>query len=176
MVALQLQDALAEEIKNLTSHMRLKNPRGEDVPLNVFKQNLPIVLRENKEILPGDEELDEDYQNQEEEAGKHFPYCIVKLDSGGSEDAESAHIIKTVLVVGLYDDSLEANGYRNILNIFEDIRQRFRKNPILNGQYQAEEKISWALPDDDMETNPYCFGAMYMEWITAEIRREDPLA
>lgn len=177
MVALLLQEALAEEIRHLTSHMLFKSPRGKNVPLNVFLQNLPIVLPENKEIEPEDENMDEEYQ--EEEADERFPYCIVKLDSGNSEDAEDAeskHIIKTAVIVGLYDDSLSMEGYKSILNIFEDIRQRFRRNPVLDGRYLVGKKISWALPDDDRETNPYCFGAMYMEWITAEIRREDPLA
>lgn len=173
MVALQLQDALVDEIKKLTSHMVFKNPRGEDVPLNVFSQNLPIIRPESREVKQGDENMDEDYQ--EEEVDERFPYCIVKLDSGNSEDAESAHIVKIGLIVGIYDDSLSVDGYRSILNIFEDIRQRFRRNPVLDGKYQADEKISWALPDDDMDTHPYCFGAMYMNWITAEMRREDPL-
>ncbi|MFQ8778348.1 MAG: hypothetical protein ACLR78_14120 [Roseburia sp.] len=60
--------------------------------------------------------------------------------------------------------------------MIEDIRRRFRVNPVLNGRYVVKDKIEWALPDDDRETFPYFFGAIYLEWQTAEYEREDEWA
>lgn len=167
MVALELQRELRKEIRCLTSHMRFKNPKGEDICLNVFKQNLPMRTHDRKRFLDEDEE--------EEEVVEYFPYCIVKLDSGTSSSAESAHLVKVIIQVGIYDFSVLMDGYKHILNIFEDIRERFRKNPVLANRFVAGDEMTWALADEDDETFPYFFGAMYMEWITAEFRREDEL-
>lgn len=170
MVALELQRDLVKEIRKITDGMRFKSPKGEDISLNVFEQNLP--MREIKKSGLPDEELDED----DEELQEQFPYMIVRLDSGKSESPEKAHMIKTILIAGIFDNSLKADGYKNVLNIFEKIRERFRKNPVLNARYIAGNEMAWALQDDDESTFPYFFGAMYMEWITAEFRREDELA
>ena len=169
MTALELQKDLAEEIRELCSDMKFKTPKGSYSKLNMFRQNLPMRKIERKPDLE-DAYLDED---QEEEMEDPFPYCIVKLDSGKSEGATDAHVVKTVIMLGIYDDSVEADGYQTILNIFEDIRARFRKNQILKGKYVARNEITWALADEDEETFPYFFGAMYMEWEIAEYGRED---
>lgn len=168
MVALELQSALAQEIRNLTEHMTFKDYKGNPAKLNVYEQNLPKRrIRKSNEYA--DEELEEDEDGVEE----FFPYCIVKLDSGNSKDADSAHLVKTALIVGIFDDSEKADGYKSILNIFEDIRYRFRTNPVLDKRYICGDEISWALADEDEDTYPYFFGGMYLDWQTAELRRED---
>ena len=92
-----------------------------------------------------------------------------------SESSESTHDVSTKLIIGIYDDGMDAAGYKDILNIIEDIRCRFRRNPILKGRYMAKDKMEWALPDDDRDTFPF-FGALYLEWQTVEYEREDELA
>ncbi len=175
MAALELQKDLAEEIRKIASEITFKSPKGGYAALNVFEQNLPVRLLKRTEPTEEDAELDED-AGDEEELRENFPYIIVRLDSGKSESAEAPHIVKIVLIAGIFDDSLKADGHKTIINIFEKIRERFRKNPILNDRYRAGDEITWALPDDDEETFPYFFGAIYTEWITAEFRREDELA
>lgn len=170
MVALALQSALAEEIRIITENMVLKDHRGNPARLSVFEQNLP--KRQIQKSNLGDFE-DEEPEEDEECVEEFFPYCIVKLDSGNSKGFEEAHIVKITLIAGIFDDSEMADGYKRILNIFEDIRARFRKNPILDRKYICEDTISWALADEDEDTFPYFFGGMYLEWQTAEIRRED---
>lgn len=169
MITLELQAALAQEIRNLTEHMTFKDYKGNSAKLNVYEQNLP-KRRIQKSNEYDDEELEEDEEGVEE----FFPYCIVKLDSGNSKDSDSAHMIKTTLIVGIFDDSEKADGYKSILNIFEDIRYRFRTNPILDKRYICNDEISWALADEDEDTYPYFCGGMYLDWQAAELRREDP--
>lgn len=175
MVALELQKDLAEELQKIASEITFKSPKGGYTELNVFEQNLPMRLLKRTEPTEEDEELDED-ASDEEELQENFPYLIVRLDSGKSESAEAPHIVKIVLIAGIFDDSLKADGYKTIINLFEKIRERFRKNPVLKDRYEAGDEMTWALPDDDEKTFPYFFGAMYTEWITAEFRREDELA
>lgn len=175
MVALELRKDLVEEIRKISEEMGFINSDRKSVSLNVFEQNLPM---KKSKAVGSEEQEDHSYEDEddEEEYEESFPYLIVRLDSGSSQDGESEHLIKTIMTMGIWDDSLDANGSDTILNMFEKIRQRFRKNPVLNKQYVAADKITWALPDDDEATFPYFFGALEMNWNTAEIRREDPLA
>lgn len=181
MIAMELQRDLIEELKELEREMCFKAPGGDFVKMNFFAQNLPVrsLDTETASKRTGeteDFELDEDAAEdglQDEELENQFPYCIVKIDSGKSQNAEEAHIIGTKLIIGIFDDSRDVSGYRNILNVFEDIRRRFRTNPILKNRYVVQDEISWALPDEDKVTFPYYYGVMYLNWITAEYRRED---
>lgn len=172
MVALQLQIDLAEELRRLTEHMRFSDQNGKEVLINVFEQNLPLRRTKDQKDYESEYAEEEPIQDPEQE---NVPFVIVRLDSGNSEDAMEAQAVKTILVFGLYDDSVEMQGYKGILNLFERICQRFRVNPVLNNKYVMGDKIEWALQDTDTETYPYIYGAMYMEWNTASVRREDPL-
>lgn len=180
MVALELQHDLAEEIRSMFAEKMFKMPSGGQTALNVFEQNLPMRGAKQMrvpEVSEDEAELDEVPEEYgDEELNDLFPYCIVKLDQGMSESSESTHDVSTKLIIGIYDDGMDAAGYKDILNVIEDIRCRFRRNPILNGKYMAKDKMEWALPDDDRDTFPYFFGALYLEWQTAEYEREDELA
>lgn len=181
MVALELQRDLIAELEHLLGGMTFKTPKGARSKLHFYAQNLPMRTTQRAPSvnpLP-EEELDEEELDEEtldEELEEQFPYCIVKIDVGKSENAQAAHIISTKLILGIYDDALEASGYKDVLNIIEDIRRRFRTNPILNNRYVIQDEIYWALPDEDEETFPFFFGAMYLDWQAAEYRREDDFA
>ncbi len=199
MVALELQEDLIEEIAELFSAKLFKMPSGEYSKIKMFKQNLPmrdvaqargVKTTGSDEIMNNpedDENLDEseedeimnnpeDDENLDEELEAMFPYCLVKLDSGKSESSDDIHNVKTKIIFGIYDDRLDASGYKDILNMMEDIRYRFRVNPSLKRKYVVQDNIEWALPDDDGDTFPFFFGVLYLEWQTAEYEREDALA
>ena len=121
-----------------------KMPSGGQTALNVFEQNLP--MRDAKqmrvpEVSEDEAELDEVPEEYgDEELNDLFPYCIVKLDQGMSESSESTHDVSTKLIIGIYDDGMDAAGYKDILNIIEDIRCRFRRNPILKRQIYGKRQ------------------------------------
>ena len=171
MVALELQRDLCKEIEKIASSMKFKTPGGNTTYLNVYEQNLPMRLPSKNEMTDEEDEIDE-----EEELQEQFPYMIVKLDSGSSESSESPHVITTKLIAGIYDDSVKADGYKYILILFERIRERFRKNPILTNKFKIADEMEWALPDEDEETFPFFYGAMHLKWEAAEYRREDDFA
>ncbi|MFR4350573.1 MAG: hypothetical protein ACLT3H_02770 [Roseburia sp.] len=200
MVALELQEDLIEEIAELFSEKSFKTPSGEYGKLKMFKQNLPMrnvvqargikaagsdeferIDAEEDENLDESEEDEimndpEEDENLDEELEAMFPYCLIKLDTGKSEGSDDIHNVKTKIIFGIYDDALDASGYKDILNMIEDIRCRFRVNPSLKRKYVVQDNIEWALPDDDGDTFPFFFGALYLEWQTAEYEREDELA
>lgn len=165
LVPLGLQLALKEEIIKITSSMTFKSPAGGHTALNVFEQNLPVRTHRINEP-DSDEDEDEDIK-------ENFPYCLVQLSDGLSK-LNSPSSVNVILVFGIYDDSDEADGYKDIVNIIEKISERFEKNPVLDDNYTICDEVTWALPDEDNDTYPYFFGAMYTQWSVRRFEREDP--
>lgn len=155
MVALLLQKELASEIEEITKDIVLKNPAGEYAKLRSFEQSLPI------------RQLDEEYDDP-------YPYCIVRIVEGETPDGMSAQSVKTILIIGVYDDRVEAQGHKSILNIIQRIQERFFKNGVLADQFIMQPGFNWTLQDDD--SYPYYFGGIEITWETSSIRREDHLS
>jgi len=159
MTAYELQNDLIEELKVMFTGFKLKSPTIDTsgnttfTEPNIFGQSLPI--REN------------------DEAEDPYPYIIVRLDSGDMKEG-SAHLVKTRLMIGTFDDNADTNGHKDILNVIQKIYERFAKNPVLMSKYvmrdDEETPFTWVLQDDD--TYPYYFGAIEMVWKTRAIRRE----
>lgn len=155
MTPLELQDELVEEIRRILEGYTYKTPRGNSVPVNVFAQKLPVC--------------------ETDEEDDPVPYIIVRLQNG--EDAgggESFNTISVVVIVGIWDDDLSAQGHRDVMNVIQKIYQRFHENPDINRKAAYAGDFQWAL-DDDSEY-PYSFGACHMRFYIAAIRREDDFA
>ena len=161
MTAFELQDDLIKELKALFIGFKLKTPNiGDDGNAtlsspNIFGQSLPIREDDDAEDDP-------------------YPYIIVRIDSGDMKGDVVAHLIKTRLLIGAFDDNNNTNGHKDVLNVIQDIYERFSKNPVLANKYvmkqDSETPFTWALQDED--THPYYFGAIEMIWETRAIRRE----
>lgn len=170
MTPLDLQDDLVAELKELFQPFLYKVPMDledldtEDgeaaalakrVPLNVYSQALPVQ------------------QSDEEE--DPVPYLIVRLSSGEDSGGESSfNTVKLVIIIGIWDDALDNQGHRDVLNIIQKIYERFSKNPCLNHRSVYTGEFNWAAQEDGYF--PYFFGACSMSFNIAAIRREDPLA
>lgn len=150
MVALLLQQELVKEIERITADITLNSPSGEHTRLKAFEQSLPI--------------------RQSDEEEDTYPYCIVRIVEGLTPDGTSAQSVKTILIIGIYDDGKEAHGHKSILTIIQRIQERFFKNPILANQFVMEPGFEWTLQDED--SYPYYFGGIEITWATASIRRE----
>lgn len=151
-----LQDELVEEIRKLLKDFLYKKPGTQErVSMNVFPQNIPV--------------------NETDEDEDPMPYIIVRLNGGkdaGTRD--SNHTIKLVIIIGIWDDALNAQGHRDVLNIIHKIYERFQTNPNLNGKAVHSGEFDWALQEDGYY--PYYFGACSLDFHIAAIRREDKFA
>lgn len=155
MTPLELQDELVEEISRILAGCTYKTSKGNSIPINVFPQALPIC--------EADEEEDP------------FPYIIVRLRSGEDEGGgDSFNTVSVIVIVGMWDNDLSAQGHRDVMNVIQKIYQRFQANPDLNRKAVYAGDFQWAL-DEDPEY-PYSFGACYMKFCIAAIRREDEFA
>lgn len=155
MTALELQDELVEELKEIFKEYRYLTPGGERVKLNVFAQSVPV--------------------NETDDDDDPIPYIIVRLNSGEDSGAKNSfNSVRLVCIVGIYDNGSEAQGHRTVMNIIQKIYERFHKNPNLNGKAAYSGEYSWALQEDTYY--PYSFGACTMNFNIGAIRREDRFA
>lgn len=161
MVTLELQICLAAEVENITKDMLFQNPAGKETKLKAYLQSLP-----EKQAVTWEEQREECTDGED----SPYPYCIVRIDSGEFTDMASPQIVKVFLIFGLYNSGMEAQGHARILTIIQRISERFRKDPVLNGQFVAQTSCKWTLQDED--EYPYYFGGMEMAWETAAIERE----
>lgn len=156
MTPLELQDELVGEMSRILDGYTYKTPNGERVPINVFAQNVPM--------------------NDTDDEDDPVPYIIVRL-SGGEDDGtrDSFNTVSIVVIVGIWDDALEVQGHRDVMNIIQKIYQRFHENPDLNRSAAYAGDFRWAIQEDDA-CYPYSFGACHMKFRIAAVRREDYLA
>ena len=153
MTPLDLQDELVEELKRLFKDYLYKAPSGDRVPINVFPQNIPI--------------------NETDDEDDPVPYIIVRLNKGSDDGSrDSFNTVKLIVIIGIWDGSLDAQGHRDVSNIIQKIYERFQKNPNLNNIAAYSGNFNWTLQDDNYY--PYSFGACSMDFHIAAIRREDP--
>lgn len=172
MVASFLQDELAEELKVIFDGFHLKDPDGNLSEINIFAQNLPMPESAAQEEVPIEQlenGLADDVTKEDP-----YPYIVVRVEDGEIEDPASAQKVSTMLLIGVYDDSYEKHGHKDVMNIIQKIYARFAKVPVLNGKYTIQYPISWTLQEE--ESYPFYFGGISLEWETAAIRREDKFA
>lgn len=152
MTPLLLQDMLCEEIAELLKDKKFKTPLGEEIPINIFPQHIPI------------DETDDETDP--------VPYIIVRLLSGDDDGSGSSfNSVDVVLIAGIYDNAQDVQGHRDLMNIFQKIYERFHKDPYLQHKALYAGEFHWATQEDNYY--PYYFGACQMKFYVGAIRRED---
>ncbi len=164
MTVFQLQQDLMEEIEDILSDILLKKPKGGTDTIKAFSQDLP---KREQVVKPGNLLPEDDGED-------HYPFCVVRMESGNIYPG--AQGVRTILIFGIFDDSLDNAGHQPLLNIIHKVSERFIKNPVLRDMYRMNEKegIAWIL--DDEERYPYFIGAIEMAWDAYFVEREDGYA
>lgn len=149
MIPTLLQDVLVEEIKALFNGFLLKNVEDKLSEINVHSQYLPYKTNIDDE--------------------EHFPYIIVRM-MNGEEDEEEAEC-KIVFVIGVYDESEDNQGFKDVLNIIEKIRQHIFKKQIFANQFICKYPLKWGVNEEDV--SPFYFGGIESSWSIAKITMPD---
>lgn len=143
-----------EEMKKLFQGITTENTSGETVTgLNVYEQNLPVVT------------------DDEEDESQFFPYALVKLETGKTADDDSPWVVATEIHFGICDHSKKNIGHRHIMNMIQDVVDRFAAEPLLNKKFRAEQDIEWAIQDED--TYPFYFGGVAISFNVPKIGRRE---
>lgn len=161
MVPVQFVEELAEELITILSHMKFEAPKKkgaeinmEDAEINIFQYGLPIEKANGDPI-------------------KKFPYVLIEPMEGQIPDSVEEQKVKVQLLIGLHDNESMNHGKKQVLNIINDICERFLKNPVLKN-YHADEKITWLLDTED--EYPFHYGAVLMEFYIPSYGRENEYA
>ncbi len=155
MTAAELQRELVEEVEKILQDIQTKNTAGETVAgVKGYEQRLPVVT------------------SDEEDESQFFPYFIVKLSDGKTQDDNNPWIVTTDILLGCYDDSKKADGHRHIMNMVQRICDRFAAEPLMNNKFRAEQDMEWALQDED--TYPFYFGGVEIRFNIPKIGSTNP--
>lgn len=155
MVPVQLIEDLAAELKRILEHISFFNRKGSQTDINMFKYGLPV-------------------EKTKDDKDKKFPYILIAPNEGEVSESTEPQKISIQLLIGLFDEGLENQGKGMVLNVINDICERFLKNPVLKGNYYLEEKITWVLDRED--EYPYHYGAIWLTFNIPAFRRESEYA
>lgn len=151
MVPLELQDELEKRLEKLFKHTRLKNLKGELVPINIFTQHLPAKSK-TQEV-------------------SDYPYVLIRLAEGSELDEEDPQSAKVLFIAGVVDRESNHQGYRDAVSLIQRIYQDVKKYPIVKKRFELQYPINWAYHDED--TEPYFFAGLETNWGVPKVMRED---
>lgn len=166
-----LQDDLATELSKILDGMLLPDPDGNRIPINIFKQWLPVQSAQELPEGITDEALEEGSYAAKEQQDP-FPFILVRLMQGTIKEPNSAQQVDIALIIGVIDRGYENQGHKDVLNIIQKIHERFAKNQILAHGYECVYPMDWFMQDE--ESWPYFYGSVALKFETVPIRREDP--
>ena len=135
-----LQQALADDLAELFSDFELTGSDGESKSINIYRQFIPIAASADDTYTPPE------------------PYIQVRVSDGELEDRDERQTVSVVLVIGIYDQSPDRQGYVDALHIVEAIKLRYGSNGVFGQKYEAKTPIRWAVSDED--THPYYYAAV----------------
>ncbi|MBQ9528264.1 MAG: hypothetical protein IJR68_11685 [Fretibacterium sp.] len=164
MISLFLQDAIVAHLQATFRDYTLNAKGGGQQQVKVFSQYLPQPR--GATLKPkGDEPIEpQGYGPADIEA--NFPCVVVKLIDG--QDREEGQIdqarTSVNLLIGVYDESPDCQGYRDVMNIIETTRQSFLSLScrILGKKYKLELPMKWSLFEE--QPWPFYFGVVEMVW------------
>jgi hypothetical protein len=166
MIALNLQDALVKRFREIFSDYALLTKGGNEKNIKVFSQYLPQpkgpTIKPRGEAL--EEEFDDFYGPKDFEA--NFPCVIVKLDEGTDKEENTLDATRIVvqILVGVYDEKPDCQGYRDVMNIMDTVRQDLLMARYLERKYRLAMPFKWNLFED--QPWPVFFGCIETVWET----------
>lgn len=155
MTPLVLYDDLIAEVEDILKDVVTKNTAGEDVVgVKGYKYRLPLITADD------------------EDESQFFPYFIVRLSGGKTEDDDSPWLVTADILLGVCEYDKDVPGHEHIMVMIQRITDRFVAEPLLNKKFRAEQDIEWAVQDED--TYPFYFGGVEIKFIVPKIGRRIP--
>ena len=152
MTPIMLQSTLIDDLKKLLCDFKLKNTKNELTEINIYPQFLPS--KTNKK--------DSEY----------FPYVVIRVMEGEKLGVDDDTTCKIAFVMGVYDEATDNQGYRDIMEIIERIKQHIFTQRSL-GPFSVSYPFKWMVHDE--EAYPYFFGGIETNWTMPQVTVEDEL-
>lgn len=156
MTPIQLMESLKKELEEVLRHLQFPDElSGKTTGINIYSFGIP-------------------QEKTAEDKKKRFPYVLLLPDEGSIEDSSSPQKVGIKLLIGIYDRGMENQGKMLVMNVINDIYERFMVTPVLEGGCYADEKIIWVV--DQEEEYPYHYGAIWLVFNIPAFRRENEYA
>lgn len=129
MTIFELEDALVELIEQNTSEYRFRSNEQTDemVAPRVYSGFIP--RDEVGSIIPGDITV--------------YPAIIVNARKG--TQSEESEMVTVEIMVGAFDDTLDQQGFRDISNLVQRIKDRLRENDIIRERFPIRMPLKWEI-------------------------------
>ena len=151
------------EGRRVLSVFILPTKGGVEKTVKVFSQYLPQP--KGPTVKPrGQQEESQEGVYGPEDFEDNLPCVVVKFDEGTDkeENAPDATRIAVRVLVGVYDERPDCQGYRDVMNILETIRQELLTTRYLERKYRLAMPCKWYLFED--QPWPVFFGQIETVW------------
>lgn len=167
-----LMDAMVKDLETLFEGYTLKNSAGVELPVRVYPQDLPIRAGSD---MDADPEI-EPTEGVDPEAPEPVPepYVIVRLPAGEQAAQDERQTVEVILVVCVYDEAEDRQGFRDALHIVNAIMTHYGENSVMGRRYEVQYPIKWVTQQED--THPYYFAGMALTVDAPAIFKEVPEA
>ena len=165
MIELNLLDALVARLRELFNDYELKAKSGLLQKVKIIPQYLPQPSAVN---VKTDDETIEPQGYTVTDIESIFPCVIVQV--GEVLDKEEGNLdqsrVNVGFIIGIYDDAKDCQGYRDVYNIIEVIRQDLLTMPgrVLAQRYRLEMPLRSDLIQE--QEWPFYFGYIETVWET----------
>lgn len=156
---LDLQRAVMDAVGRVLEDVPSTNEEGvREHGFHGFLQQLPI------------------FPDSEDDSDRYFPYFIVRLEAGDTEEDTEPWTVAVSIYVGIHDDGTDNQGHETLLLALSRIVDRFSREATLGASrykaFRCQPEMHWKLQDDD--TFPYFFGAVRLSfWVPKALREDD---
>ena len=154
MTVTDMLDTISEELRKIFRGYSLQNKLGVMQEVRIFQQYIPqpagITVTDRLSGVANYTESD--YE-------RNFPGIVVKLGDITDSDDRRLEVNNTGLrlLFGVYDDSPDGEGWRDVAGMMEKVRFEWLKDRIIAGKFRIILPITTRLLDD---TYPVYFGEM----------------
>lgn len=153
---LDFQEKLGEKVKQILRDVQSSNTAGETVDgVNIYDQFLPVVTEDD------------------EDESQFFPFVIVRVLNGKTDDDDDPWTVTTILILGIYDTDAKHAGSKRIMIMIQRLINEFAAEPLLAKTYRAMPDPEWDLQDED--TYPFYYGAVQFKFKMPKIGRREPI-
>lgn len=97
-----------------------------------------------------------------------YPFIIIRIIDG--EDTETDATVKVKLLFGTYSE--DRDGYADVLNMMERVRQELLKQRILDKKYRMELPYTWKVFEE--QPYPEWIGEATTTWVVSRVQEEVP--
>ena len=144
-----LQDALVDELRRLFHGKVFRNANGQETALKIFKQQVPLT------------------PYGEDNAADMMPYLVVSLDGWKQATPTDAVVCNVDIIAAVFDDREDRQGYKDLLNIMEDIYLHLRTHSVIDKRFRLQHPIEAVLSTED--TFPFFFGMIETSYLLLNV-------